>query len=253
MDSGTPHYPSLPLSTYAQMSRRIAIVPQFAYISFATFFLGLPTGLQSSKYKGSGDGWVATGKGYSVSSNYWGTQPNGSTQKMVTPNGSLWQTVIELEEHCMQLPFASLLHKASTERANAYKCFAEDYQTEHRRQAFSWKKRRRLEFPQISDFQETHPFHRNISQLSTSLLLDISTVYGPQMLHVTLLDIAKAYNREIKTRGTDIRKEGAEGLFTLLRWIELLIQRFMSTTNRALTDISSQSNIVDNVRDSTLL
>ncbi|PRP76160.1 hypothetical protein PROFUN_15224 [Planoprotostelium fungivorum] len=33
----------------------------------------------------------------------------------------------------MQLPFASLLHKASTERANAYKCFAEDYQTEHRR------------------------------------------------------------------------------------------------------------------------
>ncbi|PRP72839.1 hypothetical protein PROFUN_16986, partial [Planoprotostelium fungivorum] len=34
------------------------------------------------------------------------------------------------------LPFASLLHKASPERANAYKCFAEDYQTEHRRQAF---------------------------------------------------------------------------------------------------------------------
>ncbi|PRP80569.1 hypothetical protein PROFUN_12331 [Planoprotostelium fungivorum] len=36
----------------------------------------------------------------------------------------------------MHLPFASLLHIASTERANAYKCFAEDYQTEHRRQAF---------------------------------------------------------------------------------------------------------------------
>ncbi|PRP76484.1 hypothetical protein PROFUN_16933 [Planoprotostelium fungivorum] len=36
--------------------------------------------------------------------------------------------------------FASLfpprLHKASTERTNTYKCFAEDYQTEHRRQAF---------------------------------------------------------------------------------------------------------------------
>ncbi|PRP78566.1 hypothetical protein PROFUN_13399 [Planoprotostelium fungivorum] len=41
--------PSLPLSTYAQMSRRIAIVPQFTYISYATFFSGLPTGLQSSK------------------------------------------------------------------------------------------------------------------------------------------------------------------------------------------------------------
>ncbi|PRP78609.1 hypothetical protein PROFUN_13558, partial [Planoprotostelium fungivorum] len=42
MDSGTPHYPSLPLSTYAQMSRRIAIVPQSTYISFATFFFGSP-------------------------------------------------------------------------------------------------------------------------------------------------------------------------------------------------------------------
>ncbi|PRP77136.1 hypothetical protein PROFUN_14550 [Planoprotostelium fungivorum] len=32
----------------------------------------------------------------------------------------------------------SVLHKASTERANAYKCFAEeDYQTEHRRRAFN--------------------------------------------------------------------------------------------------------------------
>ncbi|PRP78744.1 hypothetical protein PROFUN_13322 [Planoprotostelium fungivorum] len=33
--------------------------------------------------------------------------------------------------------FPPRLHKASTERANAYKCFAEDYQTEHRRRAFS--------------------------------------------------------------------------------------------------------------------
>ncbi|PRP73713.1 hypothetical protein PROFUN_16661 [Planoprotostelium fungivorum] len=33
--------------------------------------------------------------------------------------------------------FPPRLHKASSERANAYKCFAEDYQTEHRRQAFS--------------------------------------------------------------------------------------------------------------------
>ncbi|PRP73998.1 hypothetical protein PROFUN_16488 [Planoprotostelium fungivorum] len=32
--------------------------------------------------------------------------------------------------------FPPRLHKASTERTNAYKCFAEDYQTEHRRRAF---------------------------------------------------------------------------------------------------------------------
>ncbi|PRP74879.1 hypothetical protein PROFUN_15783 [Planoprotostelium fungivorum] len=52
---------------------------------------------------------------------------------------------------------------------------------------------------------------------------------------------------DIKTRGTDIRKEGADGLFTILGWttnlkmnwdeqIELLIQRFMSITNRALAE-----------------
>ncbi|PRP77821.1 hypothetical protein PROFUN_07763 [Planoprotostelium fungivorum] len=52
---------------------------------------------------------------------------------------------------------------------------------------------------------------------------------------------------DIKTRGTDIRKEGANGLFTILGWttnlkmnwdkqIELLIQRFMSITNRALAE-----------------
>ncbi|PRP74257.1 hypothetical protein PROFUN_12004 [Planoprotostelium fungivorum] len=46
----------------------------------------------------------------------------------------------------MHLPFASLLHKASTERANAYKCFAEDYQTEHRRQAFSARRVTDLRF-----------------------------------------------------------------------------------------------------------
>ncbi|PRP78244.1 hypothetical protein PROFUN_13854 [Planoprotostelium fungivorum] len=33
--------------------------------------------------------------------------------------------------------FLPRLHKASTECTNAYKCFAEDHQTEHRRQAFS--------------------------------------------------------------------------------------------------------------------
>ncbi|PRP73345.1 hypothetical protein PROFUN_16822, partial [Planoprotostelium fungivorum] len=59
VDSGTPHLPSLPLSTCAQMSRRIAIVPQFTYISFATFFLGLPTGLQSSKLS-VGQQWLSS-------------------------------------------------------------------------------------------------------------------------------------------------------------------------------------------------
>ncbi|PRP73993.1 hypothetical protein PROFUN_16346 [Planoprotostelium fungivorum] len=59
MDSGTPRHSSLPLSTCAQMSRRIAIVPQFAYISFATFFSGLPTGLQSSKLS-VGQQWLSS-------------------------------------------------------------------------------------------------------------------------------------------------------------------------------------------------
>ncbi|PRP75253.1 hypothetical protein PROFUN_15815 [Planoprotostelium fungivorum] len=59
MDSGTPHHPSLPLSTCAQMSRRIAIVPQFTYISFATFFSGLPTGLQSPKIS-VGQQWLSS-------------------------------------------------------------------------------------------------------------------------------------------------------------------------------------------------
>ncbi|PRP73982.1 hypothetical protein PROFUN_16452 [Planoprotostelium fungivorum] len=68
MDSGTPHHPSLPLSTYAQMSRRIAIVPQFAYISFATFFLGLPTGLQSSKLS-VGQQWLRPSSSFQQGSN----------------------------------------------------------------------------------------------------------------------------------------------------------------------------------------
>ncbi|PRP74897.1 hypothetical protein PROFUN_15924, partial [Planoprotostelium fungivorum] len=46
------------------------------------------------KYKASGGGWVATGKGYSVSSNYQGTQPNRST--------SIY----------MRLPFASFEYRA---------------------------------------------------------------------------------------------------------------------------------------------
>ncbi|PRP74956.1 hypothetical protein PROFUN_15989 [Planoprotostelium fungivorum] len=33
--------------------------------------------------------------------------------------------------------FPHSLQKASAERTNAYKCFAEDHQTEHRRRAFS--------------------------------------------------------------------------------------------------------------------
>ncbi|PRP73750.1 hypothetical protein PROFUN_16618 [Planoprotostelium fungivorum] len=48
VDSGTPHHPGKNLNHI----RRIAIplsVPQFTYISFATFFSGLPTELQSSK------------------------------------------------------------------------------------------------------------------------------------------------------------------------------------------------------------
>ncbi|PRP88186.1 hypothetical protein PROFUN_04009 [Planoprotostelium fungivorum] len=65
--------------------------------------------------KAQNGGWVATGEGYSVSSKYLGAKPNGSTP-------------ID-----MQLPFASLLHKAITEHTNAYKCFAEDYQIENRR------------------------------------------------------------------------------------------------------------------------
>jgi len=36
--------------------------------------------------------------------------------------------------------FPHRLHKASTECANPYKCFAEDYQTEHRRRAFSTRR-----------------------------------------------------------------------------------------------------------------
>ncbi|PRP74371.1 hypothetical protein PROFUN_16211, partial [Planoprotostelium fungivorum] len=60
-----------------------------------------------------------------------------------------------------------------------------------------------------------------------------------------LIPLARGEPGDIKTRGTDIRKEGADGLFTILGWttnlkmnwdkqIELLIQIFMSITNRAL-------------------
>ncbi|PRP87237.1 hypothetical protein PROFUN_01499 [Planoprotostelium fungivorum] len=53
----------------------------------------------------------ATGPGYSVSYNYQGECPNAINLHRFPPR----------------------LHKASTECANANKCFAEDYQTEHRR------------------------------------------------------------------------------------------------------------------------
>ncbi|PRP82537.1 hypothetical protein PROFUN_04842 [Planoprotostelium fungivorum] len=59
MDSGTPHHPSLPLSTCAQMSRRIAIVPQFTYISFATFFWVSPLDCRVQSYQLASNGLVA--------------------------------------------------------------------------------------------------------------------------------------------------------------------------------------------------
>ncbi|PRP75163.1 hypothetical protein PROFUN_15949 [Planoprotostelium fungivorum] len=53
-----------------------------------------------------------------------------------------WQSALPSKGHPQEqlnglLPFASLLHKASTEHMNAYKCFAEDYQTEHKRRGFN--------------------------------------------------------------------------------------------------------------------
>ncbi|PRP73028.1 hypothetical protein PROFUN_17014, partial [Planoprotostelium fungivorum] len=51
------------------------------------------------------------------------------TQKLINVLQRIYKLIIGSKH--------SVLHKTSTEHTNAYKCFAEDYQTEHRRQAFS--------------------------------------------------------------------------------------------------------------------
>ncbi|PRP76807.1 hypothetical protein PROFUN_15608 [Planoprotostelium fungivorum] len=66
----------------------------------------------NNKYVADNGCQKATGPGYSVSYNYQSKRPNGST--------SIYK----------QLLFASFTE-------HNYKCFAEDYQTEHRSQAFT--------------------------------------------------------------------------------------------------------------------